>query len=249
MCSCSTADAVEQNTHISAAFYRKQTVTGFPFKCCSVFAYIGFDSSHYQSVSPKHVSVYLSAHGQTNRIFPLNFLSRLCASLWSPREWFGIGTWSRCNHNACCVHASNRPAHPLSRRPQTLLYYAPVFTSLCYGNAHTFPSLKGSWLLLLCFSTAFNVRKNAVWCTKPVSTLCWVHTCCFSLGLFTATQIRIESNSNGCRDCLGLGRGPSCEVFHAVCVLFGYLWSTNASWKKKSEHFLVDCKLLEAIGF
>lgn len=154
MCSCSTADAVEQNTHISAAFYRKQTVTGFPFKRCSVFAYIGFDAL------PERESKTCFRVPQRSWIFPLNFLSRLCASLWSPREWFGIGAWSRCNHNACCVHASNRPAHPLSRRPQTLLYYAPVFTSLCYGNAHTFPSLKGSWLLLLCFSTAFNVRKT-----------------------------------------------------------------------------------------
>ncbi len=160
MCSCSTADADERNTRFSAAFYRKQTVTGFPFKGCSVFAYIGFDSSHYQRSSPKHVSVYLSTQGQTNRIFPLNFLSRLYTFLSSPRVRFGIGVGSRCNHSACCFHASNRPAHPLSRRPQTRLYYAPVFTSFCYGNAHTFPSLKSSWLLLLCYSTAFNVSKT-----------------------------------------------------------------------------------------
>ncbi len=91
------------------------------------------------------------------------------------------------------------------------------------------------------------MRVKRVSCTKPLSTLCWVHPCCFSLGLFTAMQIRKESNLNGCRDCLGLDRGPSCEVFHAVRVLFGYLWSTNASWIKKSKHFLVNCKLLEAI--
>ncbi len=161
MCSFRTADADEQNARFPAAFYRKQTVTGFPFKRCSVFAYIGFDSSHYQRSSPKHVSVNLSTQGQTNRIFPLNFLSRLCTFLSSPRVRFGIGVGSRCNHNACCFHASNRPPHPLSRRPQTRLYYAPVFTSFCYENAHTFPSLKGSWLLLLCFSTAFKARKTS----------------------------------------------------------------------------------------
>ncbi len=33
----------------------------------------------------------------------------------------------------------------------------------------------------------------------------------------------IESNLNGCRDCLDFGQGPSCEVFHVYCVLFGYL--------------------------
>lgn len=114
-------------------FYR------FPVSLFCVCIYC-FDSSHYQRSSPKHVSVYLSTQGQTNRIFLLNFLSRLCAFLSSPRERFGVG--SRCNHNACCFHASNRPAHPLGRRPQTCLYYAPVFTSFCYGNAHTFPAWK-----------------------------------------------------------------------------------------------------------
>lgn len=44
--------------------------TGFQFKGCSPFLYIDYDSSHYQSASPKHVSVYISAQGQMNRMFP-----------------------------------------------------------------------------------------------------------------------------------------------------------------------------------
>lgn len=114
MCSRSTADA-EQNTRISAAFYHNQTVTGFPFKHCSVFAYIGFDSSHYQSTSPKHVSVFLSAQGQMNRIFPLNFLSRLPCRLVESDLELELGAAVIIKHDAF-THQTVLPIHSAGGR-------------------------------------------------------------------------------------------------------------------------------------
>lgn len=105
------ADAVEQNTRF-AGFYHKQTIYRFS-EGCSPFQQIGFDSSHYQSASPK---TCIRAHQRSgpNEQDVSFWTSRLnCElSLSSPPEWFE----TRCNRNACCFHASNCPAHPLSRR-------------------------------------------------------------------------------------------------------------------------------------
>lgn len=120
--------------------------------------------------------------------FLLNFLSQLWASLSSPPERFE----TRCNHNSCCFHTSNCPAHPLSRRATN----APLLPS----HLHSVLLWKCAYFSQLERLVASPVRLfnfSTVWCMKSISTLWKVCPCCFSLGLFTATQIRPESNLNG----------------------------------------------------